>query len=408
MALEANPIIHSGNLLDMLRQKLPSRKRSAAVYHRLLAISELSSAMNTAGDIKSLQARLADYFQKFFPDDNIRLCIKYGDRYRKIRLSGPSVSGKFEELSLHKGLATGVIKSGDLLWFPDVRSSQNPPQGPQDPAEINVASILIIPFFTAGAAAGCIEMMSRQANRFDDMERHLGMLVAGHLSASFENMLARQELASANARLRDKDARLTRMNEQLRRLAITDEVTGLFNKRRLLEQLDMEAARSIRYGEVFSCLMIDIDDFKSVNDTHGHPAGDEVLRQIGALLRKSLRATDFIARYGGEEFMVIMPRTNSAGAFRAAENLRSKFMTHEFVVPAAVLKITISIGVASFSGNNPTDVRRLIIQADEALYRAKGHGKNQTCFADSMYSEGSESDYCQTDRRCLTHRSVAH
>jgi diguanylate cyclase (GGDEF)-like protein len=208
------------------------------------------------------------------------------------------------------------------------------------------------------------------------------LLVAGHVSSSLENVLTRQELATANARLRDHDLRLTQLNEKLQQLAHTDESTGLFNKRRLFEQLEMEVALAKRYGETFSCLMLDVDDFKQINDTHGHQAGDEILRQIGALLRRTLRVTDFIARYGGEEFTIILPRTNAAGANRVAEKLCSTFMLHGFALPSAPIYLTVSIGVSCYTATDHLDAQQLISRADNALYHAKRSGKNQVCFAD--------------------------
>jgi len=105
-----------------------------------------------------------------------------------------------------------------------------------------------------------------------------------------------------------------------------------------------------------------------------------VLRQTGKLLRKSLRKSDFITRYGGEEFTVLLPRTNGAGAYRAAENLRTNFMLHDFVLPSTRVHITISIGITTCTTFDHLDAQDIILQADNALYRAKRSGKNRVCF----------------------------
>jgi diguanylate cyclase (GGDEF)-like protein len=255
---------------------------------------------------------------------------------------------------------------------------------------------MVLPFTAMGRTLGCLELVSNHPNRFDKLEYHLGLLLAAHLSSSLDNVLTRQELATANTRLRDHEMRLTQLNLKLQELAHTDESTGLFNKRRLFEQLEMEVARVRRYGEVLSCLMIDVDDFKQINDIHGHQAGDEVLRQIGALLRRSLRVTDFVARFGGEEFTVLLPRTNAAGAARVAENLRSAFCTCPFAIPDGGVRLSVSIGGSCCSTFNLLEPRQIISSADDAMYQAKRNGKNQTCFA----SEGSlltrESEICQS------------
>jgi diguanylate cyclase (GGDEF)-like protein len=234
------------------------------------------------------------------------------------------------------------------------------------------------------------------------VEYHLGALVAENLSSALENVLTRQELATANIRLRDHDRRLTQLNVKLQELAHTDEATGLHNKRRLFEQLEMETARAKRYGEILSCMMIDVDNFKQINDTYGHQAGDEVLRQTGALLKRSLRVTDFIARYGGEEFTVVLPRTNSSGARCAAEHLRSTFMLHPFEIPETVIRLTISIGIASCTTFDHFDARQLLMRADTALYQAKRNGKNQTVLAEEAGSLYEESGICQSCDVALT------
>lgn len=338
--------------------------------------------MSSAKDINSLQGFLAAYFQEFLPDDPTWLCIRDGTKYRKLRLSGPDIPQNEDPIPLDNGIAGSVMKSATPLWIPDVHTSRKIRRFPGMATESFARSIMVLPFLVMRKAVGCLELLSNHPNRFDEIEYNLGLLVAAHLSSSLENVLTRQELATANARLRDHDLRLTQLNEKLQQLAHTDEATGLFNKRRLFEQLEMEVARARRYGETFSCLMIDVDDFKQINDTHGHQAGDEVLRQIGALLRRTLRVTDFVARYGGEEFTVILPRTNSAGAYRVAENLRSTFMSHEFALASTPIRITVSIGVACCTTFDRLDAQQIILRADNALYRAKRSGKNQACFAD--------------------------
>jgi diguanylate cyclase (GGDEF)-like protein len=403
MAIAATPITRSKGLLDLLRQTVPSQERAVELYRRLLAINALSGAMNSAQDVENLQTFLAGYFQECLPTEPVRLCIIDGSKYRKVRLSGPAVPQDEDQLPLSRGIAGSVMRSAVPLWIPDTHATRKNRKSSHLNLESFPRSILALPFSAMGKVVGCLEMASNQPNRFDEIEYHLGSLVATHLSSSLENVLARQELATANARLKDHDMRLTQLNERLQQLAHTDESTGLFNKRRLFEQLEMEIARARRYGEIFSCLMLDIDDFKQINDTYGHQAGDEVLRQTGALFRRSLRVTDFVARYGGEEFTVLLPRTNSAGAFRAAENLRSKYMSHEFILPTAQIRLTLSIGVTCCTTFDHLDAQQIILHADNALYRAKRGGKNQVCFADETEFEYEEVRILSNVQEGLTH-----
>jgi diguanylate cyclase (GGDEF)-like protein len=387
MAIAATPITRGKGLLDLLRQTVPSQERAVELYRRLLAINSLANSMNSARDVEHLQSFLVSYFQECFPDDQARLCIVDETNYRKTRLSGPAVPKEEETIRLDGGIAGSVIRSATPLWIPDTHPSKKQRKFPEFAGDVPWRSIMVFPFSAIGKVVGCIEMISNRPNRFDEIEYHLGSLVASHLSSSLDNVLTKQELATANARLKDHDQRLTQLNEKLQELAHTDECTGLFNKRRLFERLEMEIARARRYGESFSCLMIDIDDFKKVNDTYGHQAGDEALRQTGALLRRALRVTDFVARYGGEEFTIILPRTNSSGASRVAENLLSTFSSHEFIIGPHRVSFTISIGIACCTTFVCQDAREIILRADSALYGAKRCGKNRFCFTDENDSE---------------------
>ncbi len=382
MAIAATAITRGKGLLDLLRQTVPSQERAVDLYRRLLAINALSNSMNCARDVEHLQNILRSYFQECFPDDQTRLCVVDEARYRKMKLSGPDVPKEEEIVPLDSGIAGSVIRSGTPLWMPDTHSSKKQKKCTEAAGDAPWRSIMAFPFAALGKVVGCIEMISNRPHRFDEIEYHLGSLVAAHLSSSLDNVLTKQELATANARLKDHDLRLTQLNEKLQELAHTDECTGLFNKRRLFERLDMEIARARRYGEIFSCLMMDIDDFKQINDVYGHQAGDEFLRQTGMLLKRALRVTDFVARYGGEEFTVILPRTNNAGAARVAENLLSTFSSHEFTLGSVPMHRTLSIGVACCTTFVCLDAREIILRADNALYRAKKAGKNQAWFAE--------------------------
>ncbi|MDO9107469.1 MAG: GGDEF domain-containing protein [Coriobacteriia bacterium] len=163
-----------------------------------------------------------------------------------------------------------------------------------------------------------------------------------------------------------------------KRLAITDQLTGLNNYRFLQQRLDEEIERAKRYHKDLSFLMIDADDFKRFNDTNGHIAGDEALAETGEVLRSVVREVDVVCRYGGEEFSVVLPETDAAGAFVVAEKLREAMATHRFLDGDGerVESLTISIGVATYP-IHAKDKESLLRCADDALYHAKGGGKNR-------------------------------
>ena len=170
------------------------------------------------------------------------------------------------------------------------------------------------------------------------------------------------------------------LHETVKRQAVTDELTGLFNHRRFQEVMAIEVERARRYGHEMGLIMLDIDDFKQVNDTYGHLQGDLVLREVARVLKLSSREIDEPARYGGEEMAVALPQTDLEGAFQFAERVRKAVEALEFSVPsgASVLKVTASFGVASLAAADHADKDALVAAADAALYQAKRAGKNRT------------------------------
>ena len=166
-------------------------------------------------------------------------------------------------------------------------------------------------------------------------------------------------------------------HEELYRLAIVDALTGVHNKRYFLEFLGRELGYSTRYHRCLSLAMIDLDRFKSVNDQMGHLAGDVALRDLAAYLKRTVRKGDLIARYGGEEFAVVMPETNSDGAWKFAERLRTLVESHPFRYEDKTFYMTVSVGVASSDGENWITSNEMIRQADEKLYQAKQEGRNR-------------------------------
>ncbi len=191
-------------------------------------------------------------------------------------------------------------------------------------------------------------------------------------------MLKKREVFRALERANEE---LQRANERMSRLVQFDEKTKLHNYRHFMERLVEEFKRARRYGNHLTLLMLDIDHFKSVNDRHGHLAGDQVLKEFGAIMARSARETDLIARYGGEEFAILLPQTTAVQGQRLGDRIRRStevFVFNSGDVQGGV-RITVSAGVATYPINDriqaPED---LVRAADEALYRAKEAGRNRT------------------------------
>ena len=170
------------------------------------------------------------------------------------------------------------------------------------------------------------------------------------------------------------------LHETVQRQAVTDELTGLFNHRRFQEVMTAEVERARRYGHELGLIMLDIDNFKSVNDAYGHLTGDNVLRAVARVLRQSSRDVDEPARYGGEEMAVALPQTDLEGAYQFAERVRGRIEALELPLPDGdgTLKVTASFGAASLATADGASKGALVAAADAALYEAKRSGKNRT------------------------------
>ncbi len=168
-----------------------------------------------------------------------------------------------------------------------------------------------------------------------------------------------------------------RLVERLRELAIRDGLTGLYNHRHAMDLLSNEFERVGRYAAGVSLLMLDLDEFKRINDEHGHPAGDAVLREMARVLQETLRTVDSLGRYGGEEFVAILPHTSPEEAAATAERIRQRVQGHVFWVGPKPVNITVSVGVASHPSPAVDSPESLVREADRALYRAKEAGRNR-------------------------------
>jgi diguanylate cyclase (GGDEF)-like protein len=210
--------------------------------------------------------------------------------------------------------------------------------------------------------------VAREGDEFTSGERDVFLYLVGQVASSIENIA---------------------LHEMVSEQAVTDELTGLSNQRRFRELIAKEDERARRFGHDLSLIMLDIDDFKQVNDTHGHLQGDEVLRMVGRVLDEVSRGVDEPARYGGEEFAVALPETGLAGAVELAERIRSRIESEGVpgVDGAASLHVTASIGAATMPVS-ADGAQSLIAAADMALYEAKRAGKNRVVTAPARSPAG--------------------
>jgi diguanylate cyclase (GGDEF)-like protein len=216
--------------------------------------------------------------------------------------------------------------------------------------------------------------------------RILGTLVAGsRKKAAFDSdelrMLEVIAIQAAQAVLR------AQLYEQMERMATTDGLTGLTNHRTFQARFDEALATARRYNRKLSLILTDVDHFKSVNDTYGHPTGDQVLKGVARILKETARDTDVVARYGGEEFAIVMPETDAKGALVIAERIRERVMQELFQTELGPLRVTLSLGVATFPESSQ-EKQGLIDLADQCLYFAKRHGRNQSVTVAQLKAKG--------------------
>ncbi len=238
---------------------------------------------------------------------------------------------------------SGAYKAGQNVVF----GADKPLKGMQ--------SLLILPLVVHDQAQGALVLACAAQGAFTPERREVLEVVSNQVAISLQN---------------------AKMYEAMEMMATTDGLTGLTNHRTFKSSLDDVMARSDRGAGAFTLLLTDIDHFKSVNDTYGHPVGDEVLRQVAAVYRRLLRQTDLPARYGGEEFVVILEGTDLDGALLIAERLRVEVGALIFHTPERDFSVTMSVGVSEYP-LDAEDKAQLIDTADQALYYAKTHGRNQ-------------------------------
>ena len=218
-------------------------------------------------------------------------------------------------------------------------------------------TFLGIPIISGKNIQGIIAVVSKEPDAISSFYGHLLNIIADQAALSITN---------------------AQLHKEVEKLAVTDGLTGLYNHKHFQERLNGEFQRLERIPHPISLMLIDLDYFKRVNDTYGHPVGDAVLTDLAKILRKTLRGIDIIARYGGEEFAAVLINTDVSGAKKIAERLRTYVMNTPFFVEEKQLSLTLSVGVAAYPHDAKTK-DELISKADQSLYHAKKNGRNQVC-----------------------------
>ncbi len=253
-----------------------------------------------------------------------------------------------------QGLTGAVLRSGHSILIPDITENEeisNSTTHFGDPVE--VSSILAVPMRLRGMVVGMVSAQSYTTDAYNDDDMYLLEMLASYVAVALENI---------------------GLFLNIQQLAITDSVIDIFNRRHLFELGEREFLRARRFNRPLAVLMIDIDNFKLVNDMYSHDIGDKVLHRLGQVLKENVREIDIVGRYGGEELVVVLPEADLWSAREVAERLRVEIQ--DAFINCPLPEITVSIGVATLL-ENALDFPALVHQADLAMYQAKQAGRNR-------------------------------
>jgi diguanylate cyclase (GGDEF)-like protein len=255
------------------------------------------------------------------------------------------------KIGQHEGITGYVAAAGRMFYAPDVSKVPFYVQGKK-----TIKSEAALPLMIKGEVIGVLDLESDRLDAFSEKDLRVFSVFASQAAIAIEN---------------------ARLYNETKKLSLTDSLTHIANRRHFDLMLDSELRKARGYSRPLSLAMIDLDNFKSFNDRHGHQAGDRMLMTLARTLKESVRDTDFVARYGGEEFVIIFPETSLNASMKVSERVRNAVQHARISLKdAAQKKITISIGVAAFP-LNARDAVELISNADKALYRSKSLGKNR-------------------------------
>jgi diguanylate cyclase (GGDEF)-like protein len=289
------------------------------------------------------------------------------------------------------GIAGTVGKTGEIINIPDAYLDPRFNPDIDKKTGYRTRSILCVPMRNMqGEIIGAIQVLNKKSGHFSTDDEALLAALTSQAAVAIGNADLDRKLYELNQSLEEKvqertadlvraNERLSVLNKELEEIAITDSLTQAFNRQYFMDRLKQEVKRAHRYGVPVSLLLMDIDHFKQINDTHGHQAGDAVLVGMSCAIKDQLRETDLFARYGGEEFCIIATAMDEGEAVLLADRLRTIIARTDVEYRGTHIKITVSIGVSAWEPSVKDDFEALIRRADAALYRAKEQGRNRVC-----------------------------
>jgi len=350
-----------------------SRRLHATTRHAnaISVLHDVSKAISASIELSDIMDRLAAFSERIIKYDYMTIWFTSPDATAVLKFAR-GYEGAHEEsepVPYERTFIGYVVENGSVSFGDYEESKERMPFFPLPALKGRCRSFIGFPLKDNDDVQGVVTFGAKNSYAISPYQQHSLEVITRQVSAAITN---------------------ARLHHAIKRLATTDGLTGLINHRHFQERADEAFARAMRYPEPVSVLLFDIDHFKNVNDTFGHPVGDAVLKKVAELLRQAARDVDLPARYGGEEFTVLMPNTEEAGALKMAERIRKTIEKTRFVFEDQVVPVTISVGTASYPVDG-TDKKTIIANADQALYNSKKTGRNR-CTAYHDFAEGQSAN----------------
>jgi diguanylate cyclase (GGDEF)-like protein len=318
--------------------QLTRQSQELTIFHDVA--KALTSSLDLDSILQTIMEKMAEYFR---PDTWSLLMVdeEQNELYFAIAVGDAAEALKNVRLKVGEGIAGWVAKHGEQVISADVE---------HETTQWETRSVICVPLRSRLRVLGVIQLVNVDMSQFNEQEVFFLQALCDYAAIAIEN---------------------ARWVEKIQELTITDDCTGLYNALHLYKTLETEVYRSSRFGYEFSVLFIDLDHFKTVNDTHGHLIGSKLLAEIGYLVKAQLRLIDFAFRYGGDEFVVLLPQTSKDQALVVAKRLRDAMRASCFCRDEGLnLNVRASIGLATYP-HDARDAHDIIRQADEMMYLVK-------------------------------------
>jgi diguanylate cyclase (GGDEF)-like protein len=316
------------------------------------ALFEIGKLIGSELDPGVLLARIAELICQLIGAKACSVMLLDADRQRLLAKAAYGLrTERMQSLSFRigEGVAGWVVARGEPALIADVTADPRFAVLPGN--QTPIASMVCVPLLARGERVGVVTATSDRPGAFDADHLELARLVAGTIALDIENV-------------------------RLHRVAVTDPLTGAYNRDFLVQRLPQEIAAAVDRDRPLSVAMVDVDRFKTVNDAHGHHTGDAVLTEVARRLRGAIRAGDLLVRYGGEEFLAVLPRADAGRAWEVGERMRQRVSERAFDLgDGLALLLRVSVGIAQWRTGER--MRELIERADAALYGAKDRGRNR-------------------------------